>query len=146
MDNPQMDNPHVEKQQIYPKTDISEDSNNPKTYIKPSATKKRKEAKPQRTFSEIRRLIAEKDAETNAEKEKENERAKLRHEWAILIAENPALEQNVKIWAKKIAFEQKPELSAQFRKPLEIALENKMRRRILDGEDPSIVLYGSENG
>lgn len=141
-----MDNPHVDNTQIYPKTDISEDSNNPKTYIKPSATKKRKEAKPKRTFSEMRRLIAEKDAETNAEKEKENERAKLRHEWAILIQSNPAIEQNVKTWAKKIAFEQRPELSAQFRKPLEIALENKMRRRILDGEDPSIVLFGSENG
>lgn len=138
--NAPMQNAPVQNVTDYPKKEISGNSNNPNTYIKPAAAKKRKEAKPQRTFSEIRRLIAEKDAETNAEKEKENERAKLRNDWAMLISEKPEIEKAVKSFAAEKVAKERPELSPAFRRPLIVAVENKLRRRIIDGEKIERVL------
>jgi len=140
MEIPQMEKPSMEKRKIYPKNEISGNSSNPNTYKTPAAAKKRKEAKPQRTFSEIRRLIAEKDAETNAEKEKENERAKLRNDWAMLISEKPEIEKAVKSFAAEKVAKERPELSPAFRRPLIVAVENKLRRRIIDGEKIERVL------
>lgn len=135
MENAPVENAPVRKSPEYPKTDISVNSTYPNTYIEAAPKKKKRAAKPERTFSEIRKLIAEKDAETNAEKEKENERAELRRKWQNLAAGGVFDAVKVSEAAERITNAEKPNLSPAFRRPLIIAHENKIRRLIIEAAE-----------